>query len=120
MGCSILVVDDEPGIRHALKRILQSAGHRTQEATTGLDALRAIRGNRFDLVTMDMAMADMDGVDAVSVLRGEVDVPIVAISGHLTEDIRADLRNRQVTHFLEKPFGREQVLEVVQQALADA
>ena len=119
MGCSILVVDDEPDIRQALKKILQSAGHRTEEATTGLDALRAIRGKQFDLVTMDMAMADMDGVDAISVLRSEADVPIVAISGHLTEEIRTDLRNRQVTHFLEKPFGKEQVLAVVQQALAD-
>jgi CheY-like chemotaxis protein len=118
MGCSILVVDDEAGIRQALKKILQSAGHTTEEATTGLDALRAIQGHRFDLVTMDMAMADMDGVDAVSVLRSEIDVPIVAISGHLTEKIRADLRNRQVTHFIEKPFGKEQVLDVVQQALA--
>ncbi|MDP6778914.1 MAG: response regulator [Candidatus Latescibacteria bacterium] len=118
MSCSILIVDDEPGIRQALKKILQSAGHRTEEATTGLDALRAVRANRYDLVTMDMAMADMDGVDTVSVLRTEIDVPIVAISGHLTEKIRADLKNRQVTHFLEKPFGKQEVLDVVQQALA--
>jgi two-component system KDP operon response regulator KdpE len=119
MGREILIVDDDPGIRRALRAIFQHAGYQTTEAGNGVDALREVRRNRYDLITMDMSMADMDGVDAISILRGETAAPIVAISAHLTEDIRSDLRNREVHHFLEKPFTLNNVLAVVHQALGE-
>jgi len=112
----VLVVDDELEIRGTLRRILERAGYHVTEAGDGTEALQRIRGHRFDLVTMDMEMAQMDGVDAVSVIRSEAEVPIVVISAHLTEDVLADLRKRDVRHFLKKPFSVREVLELAERA----
>ena len=113
----VLIVDDETEIRGTLRRILERAGYQVTEAANGAEALQRIGGQRFDLVTMDMEMAQMDGVDAVSVIRSETDVPIVVISARLTEDVLADLRDRDVKHFLKKPFSVRELLDLVEKAM---
>ena len=117
MARSVLVVDDEAEIRLTIRRILERADYVVTEALNGAEALQLVRGQAFDLVTMDMEMAQMDGVDAVSVIRSETDVPIVVISAHLTNDLLADLRARKVHHTLRKPFSLREVLAVVDQAI---
>ncbi|MBT4496528.1 MAG: response regulator [Gemmatimonadetes bacterium] len=120
MPRTVLVVDDELEIRRTLRRILERAGIQVTEASNGAEALQHIRTHRYDLVTMDMEMAQMDGVDAVSVIRSEVDTPVLVISAYLTEGVLADLRARDVHHFLRKPFSVNQVLELVEKAMAGA
>ena len=119
MPRTVLVVDDELEIRRTLRRILERAGIQVTEASNGAEALQHIRTHRYDLVTMDMEMAQMDGVDAVSVIRSEVDTPVLVISAYLTENVLADLRARDVHHFLRKPFSVNQVLELVEKAMAE-
>ena len=120
MARSILIVDDDPVIRQTLRAILQRAGYETAEAESGAEALQKVRADRFDLVTMDIAMGSLDGVDTISVLRNEIDVPIVTVSAHLTEAIRTDLNDREVRHFVEKPFTLKEILSVIRQALGEA
>ena len=79
-----------------------------------------VRAGRFDLATMDIAMGSLDGVDTISVLRNEIDVRIVTISAHLTDAIRTDLYDREVRHFVEKPFTPKEILSVIRQALGEA
>ena len=117
MAQAVLVVDDEPDIRGTIRRILERAGLEVTEAINGSEALQLIRRGGFDLVTMDMEMAQMDGVDAISVLRSETDVPIVVISAHLTDAVVADLRARGVVHFIKKPFAIRELMAVVNKAL---
>ena len=117
MGHRILVVDDEYDIRAVLRFILQKAGYEVEEACSGAEALQKIRQAPFSLVTMDMAMDRLDGVDTIAILNSEAKVPIVAISAHLTDPIRSDLRARGVPHLVEKPFTREQILVAVENAL---
>ncbi len=120
MARAILIVDDDPGIRKALQAIFHHAGYQTEEAGNGAEALQKVHQHQYDLITMDMSMSDMDGVDTVAILRNETSIPIVAISAHLTESVRTDLHNREVHHFLEKPFTLQEVLSVVRRALGEA
>ena len=120
MPHTILIVDDDAIVRQALRTILRHAGYETVEAQNGKEALQKIHLEDYQLITMDVAMDGLDGVDTVSVIKGEQDVPIIAISAFLTEEISEDLRARGVDHLLEKPFSRADVLNVVRRALGEA
>ncbi len=120
MNRSILVVDDDLGIREALRAMLNSAGYKTEVAVNGEDALQKIGLKRYDLITMDMAMANMDGVDTVSVIRTETETPILVISAYLNEALREELNRRKRVYFLEKPFTLQQVLAMTTLALQNA
>ena len=120
MTRKILIVDDDFGIREILRKVLHRAGYQVEEAFSGVEALQKIRGKQYDLITMDIAMGDLDGVDTIAVIRSETDIPIVAISANLTTDIRADLRDRQVDTFLDKPFSPRDVLAVVRSTLGES
>ncbi len=119
MSRIILIVDDDFAIRKVLRMIFQREGYRTEEAGDGAEALQKVQKNRYDLITMDIDMGAMDGVDTLAVLRNETQTPVVVISAHLTEDIRLDLQNRQVHHLLPKPFSRSDVLALVSRALGE-
>lgn len=117
MSHHILIVDDDQVIRQVLSRIFNRVGIRTTEAINGLEALQQIRQQHFDLITMDMAMDQMDGVDAISILQNETPIPIVVISAHLSKNVQRDLDNRHIVYRIEKPFSTDQVLTTVYKAL---
>ena len=117
MSHHILVVDDDQTIRLVLCRIFNRVGIRTTEAINGLEALQKMRQQKFDLITMDMAMDQLDGVDAISILQNETPVPIVVISAHLSKSVQQDLDNRHIVYRIEKPFSKEQVLTIAYKAL---
>ena len=119
MSRIILIVDDDLAIRNVLRMIFQREGYRTEEAGDGAEALQKVQKNRYDLITMDIDMGAMDGVDTLAVLRNETDTPVLVISAHLTEDIRLDLKNRQVHHLLTKPFSRAGLLALVSRTLGE-
>jgi CheY-like chemotaxis protein len=80
----ILVVDDEPAQRFALRRILERAGHEVTDAGDGAAALRAVRESPPDLVVTDMMMPVMGGEELIRRLRLEpatAGIPILAASG---------------------------------------
>lgn len=116
MSQRILVVDDE--IRRVIQTLLKRAGYITEEASNGSEALVKLQKSTYDLITMDIEMDKLDGIDTISIIRGEINSPIVAISAHLTPGIRADLTERKVNLFLSKPFTTSQLLTVIDRALS--
>ena len=62
MKPKILVVDDEPSLRMLMKEYLQSAGYEVNEASSGLEALKMIAGNKPDLIFLDVIMPQMTGL----------------------------------------------------------
>jgi CheY-like chemotaxis protein len=104
----ILVVDDEPAQRFALRRIFERAGHEVIDAGEGAAALRAVRESPPDLVVTDMMMPVMGGDELIRRLRAEpatAGIPILAASGdpHLAVDADA---------VVVKPYKWEQLTEV--------
>ena len=114
----ILVIDDEADVRHVLVRLLQSEGHTVSEASNGVEALKQTASGHFDLVTVDMVMDQMDGVDTIAVLRNETRCPVVAVSAHLTDDLKDELQKLGVAGFLKKPFTADEVRELAQRFIS--
>ncbi|MBP8116276.1 MAG: response regulator [Nitrospira sp.] len=79
---SILIVDDQESIRQLMREILEAAGYRVDEASTGREGLAHYRRARADLILMDIFMPDGDGLESLVTLRQEFPAcRVVAITG---------------------------------------
>lgn len=114
----ILVVDDAAFMRTMLKRILEDEGFEVQEAPDGDVAVKKYKESKFDLVTMDIVMPNMDGVTAVKeIMKIDPDAKIIMITAlaHKTLVLRA-LR-AGARDFIVKPFDSAAVIEAVKNTL---
>jgi two-component system, OmpR family, response regulator MprA len=102
---TILIADDDEGIRELLRELLDSEGYRVQEATNGAEAIASIAANRPHAVLMDLMMPVVSGVEATAMLKRDprtASIPVLAMSAGrnivaLQNDIPAD-------DFIAKPF----------------
>jgi signal transduction histidine kinase len=79
----ILIVDDDPQVRHVTASFLTGFGHSTTEAADGEAALRHLRLDRFDMVVADLAMPGMSGIELAAEIRGRLpDLPVLILTGH--------------------------------------
>jgi two-component system nitrogen regulation response regulator NtrX len=116
----ILVVDDEPGIRQALRQMLEYEGYAVRTAKDGPAALESYTAEPPDLVLLDIKMASMDGLEVLDKLRAhDPDVVVVMISGHGSVETAVEALKRGAFDFLEKPPDREVVLKRISNALAE-
>jgi two-component system nitrogen regulation response regulator NtrX len=116
----ILVVDDEPGIRQALRQMLEYEGYQVRDARDGPSALAAYSEEPADVVLLDIKMAPMDGLDVLDRLRAkDPDVVVVIISGHGSVETAVEALKRGAFDFLEKPPDRDVVLKRISNALAE-
>jgi len=82
----ILIVDDEVSIRTALERWFNIRGFEVDQAADGMEALEKCRANRYDVITMDLEMPRMGGLEAMAALREYLpNVPVVVLTGFTRE-----------------------------------
>lgn len=120
---SVLVVDDEPGIRDLLGVILEVEGYRVVKAAGGADALAVMAAQPIDLITLDVMMPDMDGWEVAARLDADsrtAAVPRVMISGKPIGELRAAPGARRAAAVLTKPFDFLQVTDLIAALLAPA
>ncbi len=116
---TILVVDDELGIRDLLSEILNDEGHTVELAENAAQA-RAVRAQlRPDLVLLDIWMPDTDGVTLLKewASTGLLSMPVIMMSGHATIDTAVEATRIGATAFLEKPITMAKLLKAVDQGL---
>jgi len=78
----ILIIDDDDGIRHILRRALEDAGYAVSEAADGAAGLKRFREAKADLVITDIIMPEREGMETIMTLRKESpDTAIIAVSG---------------------------------------
>jgi len=108
---SILVVDDEIGIRELICDALSVAEIKTQSAADGLEALDKIRKVRFDLVILDINLPKLDGLSLIEKIRKEdFQVPVLMLSARgERSDVTAGLKSG-ADDYLTKPFGIEELV----------
>lgn len=118
-GISVLVVEDEDGVRKLAAEYLQSLGYEVIEASDGMQALRLIEADiPIDLVLTDMVMPELNGPEmAERALKHRQDLPILYMTGYADEH----LRRRGViagSYILQKPFSIEDLGDKIHEALA--
>ena len=119
---SILVVDDEMGIRELLQEILTEEGHTVYPAESANQA-RAVREQMEpDLVLLDIWMPDTDGITLLKEWARDnlLTMPVVMMSGHATIDTAVEATRIGALNFLEKPIALQKLLKTVGKALERA
>jgi two-component system cell cycle sensor histidine kinase/response regulator CckA len=121
-GSSVLLVDDEPAVRGAARRILERMGLRVIEAENGRRGLEAYAADGpFDLVVADMVMPTMGGREFFLRLREKVpDACVLLVSGFAPDDAARVLLDAGAVGFLEKPFTAAGLTRAVRAALTSA
>ncbi len=116
---TILVVDDELGIRALLSEILSDEGHTVEVAENAAQARRLRESMRPDLVLLDIWMPDVDGVTLLKEWSagGQLGMPVIMMSGHGTIDTAVEATKFGASAFLEKPITLQKLLRAVEQAL---
>ena len=115
---TLLVADDDPGLRESLERTLTREGYRVLLASDGNAALERLRGGGIDLVLTDLKMPGLTGIEvlrAAKAIAPDVDVILLTAFGTVEEAVRA--MKDGAYDFLTKPFQRPQVLKLIRQAL---
>ncbi len=121
MPDSILIVDDEPGIRETLSAVLEDEGYEVNAVKSGEECLRLIKQRGFDLVLLDVWLPRMDGIDTLKCLRAEgAECVVVMISGHATIETAVRATKLGAFDFIEKPLSIDKLLVVVRNALKHA
>ena len=118
----VLVVDDEADIRALIQEILTDENYRVTVAANAAEARSARKDNKFDLVLLDIWMPDTDGI---SLLRewseqGDLDSPVVIMSGHGTVDTAVEATRLGALDFVEKPLSIAKLLRTVERGLESA
>ncbi len=116
---TILVVDDELGIRALLSEILTDEGHSVELAENAAQARLARERCRPDLVLLDIWMPDVDGITLLKEWGGggQLTMPVIMMSGHGTIDTAVEATKFGAIAFLEKPITLQKLLRAVEQAL---
>jgi DNA-binding response OmpR family regulator len=107
----LLVVEDEVHISSFLVKGLSANGYRVDAVTTGAEALHRSREADFDLVILDLALPDMDGLDVLRRLRSEGrHLPVIIVTGRAgVDDLVAGL-DLGADDYLKKPFAFDELL----------
>jgi two-component system nitrogen regulation response regulator NtrX len=116
----ILVVDDEPEIRHSLSGVLEDEGYVTEAVESGETCLEVLRTEGFDLVMLDIWMPGTDGMEVLAGIQ-EIPAPerpvVVVISGHGSIEAAVKATKLGAFDFLEKPLSLDKVLVVAKNAI---
>ncbi len=118
---TILIIDDEPGIRDVLADVLADEGHHVIAAEDGPAGLARMAARTVDLVFLDVWLPNMGGIDVLRRIREEFpDAAVVMISGHANIKLAVEAVKMGAFDFLEKPLSLERTTNAARNALAMA
>ncbi|GAB4570951.1 MAG: response regulator YycF [Anaerolineae bacterium] len=103
----ILIIDDDPVFASGLEAVLHDAGYTSEWASSGQEGLRAAYERRPDLVLLDFALPDIDGLAVLQQIRKELDIPVIIISGQSSKETRNRLLELGADDYIAKPFNKQ-------------
>ena len=109
-GPTILVVDDEAASRNDLRKIFVGAGYQLVEASTCAEAIERMSAQKCDLIVLDPALSDRDGLDLIRIIRRQSLMPILVLS--VSDDERSKVRafDLGADDYVAKPFASSELL----------
>ena len=113
----VLVVDDTPGIRDALSKILSREGFSVLAAADGEDAVRVLQKNEVGVVVTDLKMPRVDGAELLKIAKTiSPSIEVILITGHGTVDVAVDVMKDGAFDFIQKPFNKVTVVKSIRNA----
>jgi PAS domain S-box-containing protein len=115
---SVLIVDDDQAVLYALSQMLRRHDFRCLLASSGSEAIRTVKSNSVDLVLLDLAMPELDGMETLAELKGiDPEMPVIMITGR--GDIAAAVRATKLGayDFITKPPSPDRLVQTIQKAL---
>ncbi|MEE4270875.1 MAG: response regulator [Thermoanaerobaculales bacterium] len=114
----LLLVDDEVGYLDVLAKRLTRRGFEVTTASSGTEAIRALRQWEFDLAVVDLKMEDMDGIEVLKVFKKmDPSIRVIMLTGHGSERAAREGISEGAFDYLIKPVGLENLLKVIEAAL---
>src|ERR1700728_2104554 len=118
MAATILIVDDESGIRESLGALLRDEGYEVEAVASGEECLERIGRRQFDLILLDVWLKKMDGLETLEQIQTRDDAPmVVMISGHGNIETAVRATKLGAFNFIDKPVSLETVILVVRNSL---
>jgi len=112
---TILVVDDNEGIRRLLKEFLTQENYRVETATNGREALQQITEKLPSLVLLDYKMPKKNGLQVLDELSNQFpNLPVIMITGYYEENEINKARTKGVNYYISKPFSLFELLETIE------
>ena len=106
----ILVVDDESRIRSIIKKYAEFEGYTVTEAADGMEAVRLVRANEYDIVIMDIMMPELDGFSACREIRKHSNIPIIMLSARGEEYDKINGFELGIDDYVVKPFSPKELM----------
>jgi two-component system KDP operon response regulator KdpE len=116
----VLVVDDEPQIRRALRVALRANDYEVAEVETGQAAIESVALSPPDLVILDLGLPDVDGFEVCRRLREWTQLPIIVLSAHGDDQAKVRALDEGADDFVTKPFSMPELLARMRVALRHA
>src|SRR5208282_3807719 len=116
---SVLIIDDEAAIRESLETLLELEGYAVQSAESGEEGLARIGERSFDLVLLDLALPDRDGMDILGEIRlQDPGLSIIMVTAYGTVENAVRAMQAGAANFVQKPWDNEKLLADVRAAVA--
>ena len=117
-GADILIVDDEPKMRHILRIILEEAGYSIKEAQNGMEALDILSRHPCGVVFTDLKMEGMDGVEVLRKIKeAHPETPVVVLTAFGSIESAVEAMNEGALDYITKPFEEDKILITVERSL---
>jgi two-component system, chemotaxis family, chemotaxis protein CheY len=116
----LLIVDDSPTIRKMIRAALKPLNPIFAEASSGLEAIEQLVLRQYDVITLDLNMPDMHGLDFILFVRSHSTfnkIPIVVISTRADESTQKKVLSSGANAYITKPFSPDQIIELISKLL---
>lgn len=113
----VLVIDDDPQIRRAMRTTLTSHGYEVNDARSGEDGLDELRNRNYDLVLLDLNMPGMGGMEACRLIRASSEIAIIMLTVNNAERQKVDALDAGADDYITKPFSTPELLARIRASL---
>jgi CheY-like chemotaxis protein len=121
MNKKVLIVDDDPRNIFALKLTLKSRGYQIESCTMAQEAIEILKNDHhFDVVLMDMMMPEMDGYEAIKIIKqtpGIDKIPVIAVTAQAMPEDRQKCIDAGAHDYVSKPIDVDQLINAIEKLL---
>jgi len=118
MTKSVLIVDDQPGIRMLLEEVIKSEGFNVLQAVTGEEAIKIVKEKHPDLMLLDYKLPVKDGIEVIKDLEHEnIHISSVLMSGLAEDELKDAHQHENVVEVVAKPFNIQEMKDIIMNLL---